>query len=100
MMSSLGQQAVDAVFDAMQVDRQWSMRTSRGFCWWPHRLAQDVSASEPVISKGFEVTKVTVSTEVVREVLETSRIYQLLATINQQASLYSTVFDFENGLVR
>ena len=43
----VGPQVIDYLFRSLQIDPKWSIRESRKFTWWGHRLAQKVWA-DPV----------------------------------------------------
>jgi hypothetical protein len=51
------------VFDALQIDDEWSEWTDRGFMWWAHRLAQRVWASAPVEQDGLPIVRVNAETD-------------------------------------
>lgn len=46
--SDPGLSVVRSVFDALQIDEEWSAWEDRGFIWWPHQHAQRVWADPPV----------------------------------------------------
>lgn len=43
----VGLEALDRIFDMLQIDEEWSVRRQRGFTWWSYRLAQHIDATEP-----------------------------------------------------
>src|SRR5437588_1180429 len=64
----VGLEAVERLYKQMQIDQPWSTREERGFTWWGYRLAQHVTAEEPV-SEGQRIcSTVRISTDVVRDV--------------------------------
>jgi hypothetical protein len=62
--SDLGLDVLWQVFGNLMVDRQWSIRLGRGFAWWPHTLRQDLQVSEAFDSGGYEIYRITVTTDV------------------------------------
>jgi hypothetical protein len=44
MIRDPGLEAVNFLFDQLQIDEQWSEREAQGFTWWPSRFAQTVTA--------------------------------------------------------
>lgn len=61
--TDVGTQVLHRIFKNLQIDEEWSKWDERAFTWWPHRLAQRVSATELVDSMGFEVSTVTIETD-------------------------------------
>jgi hypothetical protein len=45
--SDVASTVLDSVSKAMMIDALWSVRESRAFAWWPHRVSQRLWA-EPV----------------------------------------------------
>ena len=64
-----GRQTVEWLYkDALQVDTEWSVRTERGFTWWPYRHAQRVEIAGDVKGPdGATGQCITISTEVLRD---------------------------------
>jgi hypothetical protein len=58
-----GTQTVREVFEALQIDADWSTWSDRGFTWWPHRLAQRVWAEIPTENDGVSVMRVNAETD-------------------------------------
>jgi hypothetical protein len=61
-MTDLGQEVVDRIFNGLQVDDRWSVRSEGRFTWWAHEHAQTVRAEavEP------DLFRVTVETDLVQ----------------------------------
>lgn len=58
-----GVQAVRDIYEALQIDAEWSTWHDRGFTWWPHRHAQRVWA-EPAVEQFGEIAyRVNVETD-------------------------------------
>ena len=71
--------------NSLQVDAQWSIRTERGFTWWPHQHAQTVEITgEAKGPAGAMGSCISVLTEVLREFELTDRT---AITINEFAKL-------------
>ncbi|HSB35964.1 MAG TPA: hypothetical protein VLH41_03760 [Thermoanaerobaculia bacterium] len=63
MTKDPGPSLADRLFSALMVDREWSVRESRGFVWWPHRFAQRVTAGEAFEDGGVAGCRVRVETD-------------------------------------
>jgi hypothetical protein len=84
-----GGRAIDAVFDDLEVEPQWSIRTPREFTWWPQDYAQRVQADPPVQAGGVEVSRLVAMTTLVREVEPSAEVYGTLGLVNAQGALLS-----------
>ncbi len=64
-----GEQAVEWLYkNQLQVDAQWSVRTERGFTWWPYRQAQTVEITgEAKGPDGATGSCIAIRTEVMRD---------------------------------
>jgi hypothetical protein len=81
---NVGEQTVEWLYkNQLQVDEQWSVRTERGFTWWPYQHAQTVTSTDEV--KGPDGTPgafVGVRTQVLRDLDLTD---QLATGVNELA---------------
>jgi hypothetical protein len=64
MTAEPGPPLATQLFSALMVDGEWSVRTPRGFAWWPHRAAQRVDVGEPFADGGAAGCRVVVETDV------------------------------------
>jgi hypothetical protein len=62
----LGLAAVDDIAAGLQLDRQWSLATDRGFTWWGKDLAQRVWAGPALQEDGGQLCRLHARTELVR----------------------------------
>ena len=80
----VGQQTVEWLYkNQLQVDEQWSVKTERGFTWWPYQHAQTVTSTGEV--KGPDGTMgafVGVRTQILRDLDLTD---QLTTGVNELA---------------
>lgn len=63
--SDPGLRVVRSVFDALQIDEEWSTWDDRGFTWWPHQRAQRVWADAPVTELDEEAALVHAEVEII-----------------------------------
>ncbi len=64
MTSGPGPELATQLSSALMVDEEWSVRTPRGFVWWPHRAAQRVDVGERFEDGGTAGCRVVVETDV------------------------------------
>jgi len=80
----VGQQTVEWLYkNQLQVDEQWSVKTERGFTWWPYQHAQTITSTCEV--KGPDGTMgafVGVRTQILRDLDLTD---QLTTGVNELA---------------
>lgn len=91
----LGPDVVTAVYEAMSIDAQWSIREVRGFSWWGQQLRQRIWAEEPRQSHGETVTRVHAETDLLIDVPDTPRTVEVLSGANGFTTLSATIFDSE-----
>lgn len=90
--TDVGLQAVDRIFDILQVDEEWSVRRPRGFTWWSYRLAQRVDATEPWQDDEYQLSRIRIRTDVVTSVDAERHPEEILAAVNAQATLSAVVW--------
>lgn len=61
----VGLRIVQDLYQTMQVDAEWSVRTERGFTWWAKDHAQRVWADPPEESDGIRVSRLHARTDLV-----------------------------------
>lgn len=89
----VGLQAVDRIFDMLQIDEEWSVRRARGFTWWSYRLAQHVDATEPWQDDEFQLSRIRIRTELVDSADPARHPEEFVAVINAQETLSAVVWD-------
>src|SRR5437867_1346133 len=99
-MNDLGPELIDFVYRTMQIDDEWSVRESRSFTWWPHRLAQRVWAEPATGSHGFDITKVSAETSLLRNVPAGLRTATWLMAGNYHASMSALIWNPDDGHLR
>lgn len=92
-MGDVGTEVVDAIYNQLTVEADWSVRRPRGFTWWSYRLAQHVDVSPPVHDRGLDLCNLTVRTDVVRDVDPATNPPAVLASLNSQSSINALVWD-------
>ena len=88
----VGLEAIDRIFDMLQIDEQWSVRRPRGFTWWSYRLAQHIDATEPWQDDEFQLSRIRIRTELVDSVDPARHPEEFLAVINAQETLSAVVW--------
>lgn len=91
--ADVGLQAVNAIFDMLQVDAEWSIRRPRGFTWWSYRLAQHIDATEPWQDDEYQLSRIRIRTEVVNAVDPAKHPEQFVALANMQETLSAVVWN-------
>lgn len=99
-MMDIGERLIDHVFERMQIDRPWAVRTPRRFTWWAGAQAQRVWADEPRDLEGVLVTHVHIETDLLRDVPASAETLERLARINQLSTLSAYVADEPARAVR
>ena len=94
-MNDHGIQLVRKIFKDMNIDKEWSVETDRGFTWWGHQYAQRIWAEKPVKDNGFHVTKVNAETELLKYPTRSIETETLLAIEMMKASLSGLIIDQE-----
>lgn len=100
MSSDLGQDTVNYLFDAMQVDAEWSIREERGGVWWPGEVAQRIWADPPRDGPTGPVVDVRAETDVIRDVAPSERLAHMISVLNTHASLSALVYDEDQRSLR
>ncbi len=90
---NVGSTALNHVFEQMQIDAAWSVRTEQRFDWWGHRLRQEVWADPPVLSDGVLVTRLRARTVVLEDVPQAEETLEKVSNMNRLATL--NAFDFD-----
>lgn len=93
--NDVGLQAVNAIFDMLQIDEQWSVRRPRGFTWWSYRLAQHIDATEPWQDDEFQLSRIRIRTELVHSVDPAPHTEDFVALMNAQQTLSAVIWDPE-----
>ncbi|SRR6266566_1545823 len=82
----VGQQALDRIYQLLQIDESWSSRESRSFSWIAHRLTQKIEASPVFESRGIPISRIISRVTVVEDVeLAASAAEKLVAHLNHMA---------------
>ena len=89
----LGRTAVEFLYQSMQIDDQWSVRTESGFEWWGWKLRQRVWADQPIEGSDPPITKISLQTDVLRSVPDNDKTYSFLSLLNGIASVNAFVYD-------
>lgn len=92
-MRDFGIELVNYVFEQMKIDREWSVRTDRGFTWWGKDLAQSVWAESPVDDNGALVSRVHARTDLVKNAGGDADALLEIGAANDQACMSAAVID-------
>lgn len=93
MSSDVGLQAIQKLFEILQIDEQWSVRRPRGFTWWSYRLAQHIDASDPWQDDEFQISRITIRTDLVNAA-DPSKSPDLIAGMaNMQQIMSAVIWD-------
>src|SRR5438552_4322822 len=95
----VGVDVIDQIFNAMGIDDDRSVRNSRAFQWWGHRLVQKVSAAPPDLIDSFAITRLACSTRLAVEVPESEFTYKALAALNALGTMSPLIYDPTNSSV-
>src|SRR5262245_40084631 len=89
----VGLQAIEKIYQTLQVDAEWSDRRPRGFTWWSYRLAQHIDASEPWHDDEYQLSRIRIVIEVVNSVDPKGHPAQIAAMANMQADLSAVIWN-------
>ncbi len=96
MEADAGLLALDSVFELMQIDREWSTRSSRTFTWWAGELAQVVTAREVERSFDHDVSRVDIRTDLSQSRNSTEKTAELAVILNANSMSTSCVVQNED----
>jgi hypothetical protein len=94
-----GLAVVRYVYDAMRVDRPWSVLDDRGFTWWGRRLATRVWSEPGMDDDGIEVFRLVSRTAVLRDVPDSFLVASILDVGNAMAVTSALVHDRAAGTI-
>jgi hypothetical protein len=89
----VGLEAIDRIFDTLQIDEEWSIRRPRGFTWWSYRLAQHIDATEPWQDDEFQLSRIRIRTELVDSGDPARQAEEFVALMNAQQTLSAVIWD-------
>lgn len=89
----VGPEALERLYELMKIDEEWSLRETRRYEWWGHRLRQVVEAGPAVQSEGVVICRLAARSAMIRNVPLSDRLELLVATLNGQAALNAIVLD-------
>jgi hypothetical protein len=94
-----GVRVLHEVFEALQIDDDWSEWTERGFTWWAHRLAQRVWATDPVEQDGLPLVRVNAETDLLHA---TPVDWERVSPMFEAASMFASTsgYVWQDGVVR
>src|SRR4051794_6739348 len=82
--AKLGADAVDQIADLWRVDPSRSVRTERGFDWWPGNFRVSVTAHPRMDGQGPETSLLWVQTDLLRDVpVDSDKFIQLAAVTSR-----------------
>lgn len=89
----IGQRVVDFVYERLQIDDAWAVRSAGRFTWWGGAQAQHVWAETPQDREGTLVTTVHIETDLLRNVQPSVDVFERLSGVNRLATLSAYVAD-------
>ena len=85
-MSDIGTQALDAIYNLLHIDEEWTTRKPRSFEWIAHRLRQTIRRPRSSKTVRFSLSRLTASCVVVDNVTaDEQAVMDVLATLNRHA---------------
>jgi hypothetical protein len=93
----IGEEALDAVYDALQVDPEWGVREDRAFSWWGHRLRQRVWVDPPRESRGEVVVHLHAETDLLEGVEFGNESLLKVSALNELADLSALTLEAPSG---
>jgi hypothetical protein len=91
---------IDYLFERMQIEDDWAVRSEEGFTWWGDRQAQRVYAGPPREVGGIVTRTLHIESDLLRHVSMNSETLVRLAGINRLATLSAYVGDTDGERVR
>src|SRR5438094_8215418 len=96
----VGLRALDNIYQCMQIDTDWSVRSERSFSWWAKDFVQHITVTEPVKSGDFLVSRLIAVTPIVEDVDVTENAYHLINVPNAYFGTLSALVLGQDGVVR
>lgn len=79
--------------DALMVDPEWRVESDRAFTWWPHRVAQRVTAGEPFEDDGVRGCRIHVETDLLEVAEPSAHLDGLLAELMRHPPMAAVRYD-------
>jgi hypothetical protein len=93
LQEDVGPQVLDYLFESLRIDAKWSVRESRQFTWWGHRLAQRVWAEPVRMDEEYAVVRVHAEAQLLRDVPKAQGTFERVSAFNALgASMSAFVF--------
>ena len=96
----VGSEVLNFVFATMKIDDGWSVRESRSFTWWGHRLAQRIWAEPVRLSRDHHIVRIHAETAMLRDVPDTPEMRAGLAHLNTFMHLNALTWSPDTRAVR
>ncbi len=100
LTSGVGRSIIEPSFDTMKIDMEWSIWDAQGYSWWADDLRQRVEAGATIPSRGFDITIVTASTDLLRDISDQTRAIEAANSVNMSAGMSSVIVDPKDGTSR
>lgn len=91
-----GQRVIDEIFNKLQIDEEWSVRTARSFKWWAGPLRQHVWADKPFWDEGMKVVRVHARTDLMHGYQGTAKQKALLNILLMSSTLSGVIRNPKN----
>jgi tetratricopeptide (TPR) repeat protein len=99
-LDDAGPEVIQFIYTSMLIDDAWSIKKSRGFTWWGHRLAQRIWAERCQKTEGVDVILIHAETDFLKNVEDNRQTYEGLNILNAQASQFAFVYDPEERRIK
>ncbi len=96
----VGIQAVQEVYNGLQVDDEWSIKEERGFTWWANQFKQSIWAESTVEDGSLAISRVHVETEFLKYPKRFKKIDTQLAMMMKLSSLSGLIHDPQSGRLK
>jgi hypothetical protein len=92
--TDIGLDVVKGIYDALQIDDEWSAWDGRGFEWWGHNLKQRVWATRGYDDDGIIISRIFAVSDLVRDVKKPMHeVDALLSPLNALAVGSAMIYD-------
>ncbi len=92
-MRNVGAEFIEALYEVLQIDEEWSIRDAKGFTWWPAWLKQRVWFEGPFDTPEFPVWRIHIRTDVCAGFVPTTEQSDYIKSLLMMASMSGIIRD-------